>query len=184
MTTSLPSPAPPALPGLPSSLESPTSARPVVLVSACLMGVACRYDGHAKLVAEFAGPRDDVTRVPVCPEELGQLATPRAKAELRGGDGSDVLDGRARVVDERGHDVTDAFLAGAARTTSIALAVGASAAWLTERSPSCGVRVTHADGGVIDGHGVTTAALLRLGLTVRGVGDPASKGSGARTTAP
>jgi uncharacterized protein YbbK (DUF523 family) len=87
-------------------------------------------------------------------------------------------------VDERGRDVTAAFLAGAARTASIARAVGATAAWLTERSPSCGVRATHADGQVIVGPGVTAAALGRLGLAVTGVGDPAGVGSGGRTTAP
>lgn len=168
----------------PSPLDPRATAHPIVLVSACLMGVACRYDGRSKLVEGLAADAAGATLVPVCPEELGQLATPRAKAELRGGDGHAVLDGRARVVDERGCDVTDAFLAGAARTASIARAVGATAAWLTERSPSCGVTATHADGRVIGGPGATAAALLRLGLEVTGIGDPAGEGSSARTTAP
>ncbi len=156
----------------------------MVLVSACLMGVACRYDGRSKPSSDVAVAGAPLTLVPVCPEELGNLATPRAKAELRGGDGHAVLEGRARVIDERGQDVTDAFLAGAARAVSVARAVGATAAWLTERSPSCGVAATHADGRVIDGPGVAAAALARAGLRVTGIGDPAGNGSSGRTTVP
>lgn len=148
------------------------------------MGVACRYDGRSKPSSGLAKAGVDATLVPICPEELGNLATPRPKAELRGGDGHAVLDGRARVIDERGLDVTAAFLAGAARAVSVAKAVGASAAWLTERSPSCGVRATHANGRVIDGPGVAAAALARQGIAVTGIGDPAGTGSSGRMTVP
>jgi uncharacterized protein YbbK (DUF523 family) len=112
------------------------------------------------------------------------LGTPRPRAELRGGGGNDVVDGRARVMDARGRDVTEAFLGGAARATSIARAVGATEAWLTERSPSCGVEATHADGAVVAGPGVTAAALARAGLRVVGLDASDPIRSIARTTSP
>jgi len=148
-----------------------------VLVSACLLGVRCRHDGRDRpdesLRAEAA--RSGVVLVPVCPEELGGLGTPRPAAELRGGDGRAVLDGRARVVTFEGRDVTAEFVAGARRAAAIAHAVGATEAWLTERSPSCGTRGTHVDGQLVPGSGVASAALSRAGLSVRGIGDPTKR---------
>ncbi len=139
-------------------------------VSACLLGVACRYDGRSKpapaveawvRAAEAAGQ----TVVAVCPEELGELGTPRPGAHLVGGDGAAVLDGRARVLREAdGGDVTEAFLAGAARAA--ALLEGASAAVLKARSPSCGCGQTTIEGAVAPGDGVLAALLRRRGLAL------------------
>jgi uncharacterized protein YbbK (DUF523 family) len=116
-----------------------------------------------------------VVLVPACPEELGGLGTPRPSAELVGGDGDAVLDERARVVDERGRDVTAAFVEGARRALEIARVAQATEAWLTERSPSCGCRATHVDGRVVPGSGVAAALLRREGIEVRGVGDPGGR---------
>lgn len=174
-----PSPAPAPVPRPPEAAEGR-----VVLVSACLLGVACRYDGRAKPLEGLARATPGLTLVPICPEELGALRTPRPRAELRDGDGRDVLDGRASVVDEHGRDVTAPFLKGAARAASIARAVGATEAWLTERSPSCGVSATHADGALVAGPGVTAAALARAGLVVRGLDASDPIRSIARATAP
>jgi uncharacterized protein YbbK (DUF523 family) len=135
--------------------------------------VRCRFDGRDKRNdALRADAGADVVLVPACPEELGGLGTPRPAAELRGGDGADVLAGRAKVVDANGRDVTAAFVEGARRALAVAKAAGALEAWLTERSPSCGVRATHADGTVVARSGVAAALLAREGIEVKGVGEP------------
>lgn len=153
--------------------DTPLPPSRTALVSGCLLGVRCRHDGRDKRAEGLRDAAGEGTiLVPVCPEELGGLGTPRPAAELRGGDGHAVLLGRARVVDVNGRDVTQAFLAGARRMLALARAAGATEAWLTERSPSCGTRATHVDGDVVAGPGVAAALLAREGLLVRGVGEP------------
>ncbi|MGH7162560.1 MAG: DUF523 domain-containing protein [Planctomycetota bacterium] len=138
-----------------------------VLVSACLLGRACRFDGKDKrtpaLVDALAG--SGAIAVPFCPEEAGGLSTPRAPCLLDGGDGEDVLEGRARVLTEGGDDVTESFLSGARQATAKALDEGCRVAYLKERSPSCGCAQIHAKGGVRPGCGVTTALLRRAGIS-------------------
>lgn len=140
------------------------------LVSACLLGHACRYDGNSKpspnvqaQVAAWRACGDDV--VAVCPEELGGLGTPRPAAELRGGDGHAVLEGRAtvqRIVDDG--DVTQAFVRGAMLAADAA--PQAVSAVLKARSPSCGCGVTEIDGQKSNGDGVFAAVLRRRGTAV------------------
>ncbi|MFI1827021.1 DUF523 domain-containing protein [Streptomyces sp. NPDC020412] len=141
-----------------------------ILVSACLQGVPCRFDGRDKAapeVVEAIGGRDVVA---FCPEVAGGLETPRRPAELVGGDGHAVLDGRARVVDDAGRDVTGAFVAGARRALEAARRAGCEEALLMPRSPSCGRGVVY-DGGfsgrLTEGDGVTAALLGRHGIEVR-----------------
>lgn len=138
-------------------------------MSACLAGRACRFDGSAN-------PDDEVGRlvaegraVLVCPEVDGGLGTPRPPAEIVGGDGEDVLSGKARVVTRGGVDVTDAYVAGAHRALDAAREAGARTAVLKSRSPSCG------KGGIYDGSfsrslragdGVTAALLRAHGIDV------------------
>lgn len=106
-----------------------------------------------------------MTVVAVCPEEAGGLGTPRPPAELRGGDGSAALDGRAGVFRKLdGVEVTEAFLRGAAACAD--RADRASLAVLKARSPSCGCGETWIDGAVQPGDGVFAALLRRRGLTV------------------
>lgn len=140
----------------------------VWIVSACLLGERCRYDGDT--ANEGARRRLDVLAgdavVPVCPEVAGGLPTPRVPAHLVGGDGADVLDGRARVVDDAGRDVSDAFLRGAGVALEAARVHGATHACLKARSPSCGCGRIYREHGLADGDGVTAAALKRAGLTV------------------
>lgn len=140
-----------------------------VLVSACLAGVPCRYDGAALpddgVLALVAAGR----AVPVCAEVTAGLPTPRAAAELVGGDGHDVLDGRARVLTAQGEDCTEAFLRGAELVTADAVARGVTQAVLQARSPSCGAGVVHDGtfaGRLVDGDGVLAAALRRAGVGV------------------
>ncbi|MCA1838085.1 MAG: DUF523 domain-containing protein, partial [Actinobacteria bacterium] len=113
------------------------SEKPVI-VSACLAGRKCRFDGKAN-------PDDEVGRlvaegraILVCPEVDGGLGTPRPPAEIVGGDGRDVIGGSARVVTNAGEDVTAAYLAGAIRALEAARSAGAKEAILKARSPSCG----------------------------------------------
>jgi uncharacterized protein YbbK (DUF523 family) len=137
-----------------------------VLVSACLLGRACRFDGKDKLVKELldALRAERTEAVPFCPEEAGGLGTPRPAARIVGGDGEAVLDGQARVVDDRGADVTAAFLDGARQALDQARLHGCAVAYLKERSPSCGCAQVHTDKGVARGCGVTTALLRRGGV--------------------
>jgi uncharacterized protein YbbK (DUF523 family) len=140
-----------------------------VLVSACLAGRACRFDGSAN-------PDDEVARlvaqgraVLVCPEVDGGLGTPRPAAEISGGDGKDVLEGAARVVTRRGEDVTDAYVKGARRALRAAQESGARTAILKARSPSCGKGAVY-DGSfsrtLEEGDGVTAALLRENGIDV------------------
>lgn len=140
------------------------------IVSACLIGVACRYDGRSKPSVSVAGQIDRWRAqgdgvVAVCPEELAELGTPRPAAELRGGDGSAVLAGHASVVRcSDGVDLTAAFVAGAVRAAE--LGQGAHSAVLKARSPSCGCGQTSMDGEIRTGDGVFAALLRQRGVQV------------------
>jgi uncharacterized protein YbbK (DUF523 family) len=136
-----------------------------VLISACLTGRACRYDGRdarqTSLVDALGERSDDI--VAFCPEEAAGLGTPRPAARLHGGDGEAVVDGRARVITDKG-DATDAFLDGARQAVEYATRHGCTVAYLKERSPSCGCAVVHTDDGLTRGCGVTAALLRRAGI--------------------
>lgn len=139
------------------------------LVSACLIGVNCNFKAenwlNPKLLEEFKKGE----LFPVCPEVLGGLSVPRIPAEIQNGDGADVLCGKAKVVNERGVDVTEQFVKGAQETLKIAKAVDAKEALLIEKSPSCGCGKIF-DGTFsekfINGDGVTAALLKRNGIRV------------------
>jgi len=138
----------------------------IVLVSACLLGVNCRYDGsHAYCPEVF----DELWRshfIPVCPEQLGGLPTPRTPANIEGGDGRDVLRGRAKVINRGGEDVTAAFLKGAQETLLIAQLVRAKKAILRNHSPSCGCQAVYQGKKLVKGAGVTAALLAESSLEV------------------
>ncbi len=104
------------------------------LVSACLLGIMCRYDGR-----KLRKPRlFDPDFIPVCPEQLGGLPTPRFRSMIQGGTGEDVLKGKARVLDEERQDVTEYFLRGAAEVRRIVKMYRIKKAYLKKWSPSCG----------------------------------------------
>ena len=134
-----------------------------VLVSACLLGVACRYDGASK------GLPDSVLRelmarhvlVPACPEQLGGLPTPRLPSERIG----------AQVVMKDGTDVTAAYRRGAEEALRLARLFGCRRAVLKERSPSCGSGTIYDgsfSGRLAGGDGVTAALLRENGIAVCG----------------
>jgi uncharacterized protein YbbK (DUF523 family) len=141
-----------------------------ILVSRCLLGHRVRYDGGA------SGPFDQLQQwhdegriVPLCPEVAGGLPTPRAAAEIPGGQGAQVLDGDAAVITTDGEDVTVQFLSGAHQALDLVREHGIRIAVLKANSPSCGNLLTY-DGtfsGVkVPGEGVTAALLKRQGVRV------------------
>lgn len=85
----------------------------MIVISACLGGIACRYDGNDNLVSKIEELLQKEDTVLICPEVLGGLPTPRPSAEIIGGNGDDVLDGKAKVMTKDGEDVTEAFVNGA-----------------------------------------------------------------------
>jgi uncharacterized protein YbbK (DUF523 family) len=164
--------------------------KPALLISACLLGVACNHEGRGSPRAIVDELAKHYRLVPVCPEVLGGLPTPRAAAELQGGDGADVVagNGAARVVDIEGVDVTAAYRRGAEAAVAVAKGVGAQRAVLKARSPSCGSSAVY-DGTfsrrLLPGRGVTAAALAAAGLEVGSEEDaaaaaPPAEGDGRR----
>ncbi len=132
---------------------------PMILVSACLAGVNCRMDGGNKLVPEIKELVEAGRAIPVCPEVLGGLPTPRQPSERRG----------ESVCARTGEDVTAAFVRGAERALEICMKNGCTAAVMKSKSPSCGYRVIHNgrfDGGLTEGNGVFTQMLLDAGIPV------------------
>jgi uncharacterized protein YbbK (DUF523 family) len=141
-----------------------------ILVSRCLLGHRVRYDGGA------SGPFDQLQLwldegrvVPLCPEVAGGLPTPRAAAEIPGGQGAQVLEGEASVMTAEGEDVSTQFLSGAYQALELVQQHGIRIAILKANSPSCGNLLTY-DGtfsGVkVSGEGVTAALLKRNGVQV------------------
>jgi uncharacterized protein YbbK (DUF523 family) len=142
-----------------------------ILVSACLLGQPVRFDGTGRRSddALFEGWRSEGRLVPFCPEVRGGLPVPRPPAEISGGFGDDVLDGRAKVVTNDGADVTGNFVVGAWQALEQARACHARIAILKEGSPSCGSLRVHDGtftGRKVPGEGVTTALLERHGIAV------------------
>jgi uncharacterized protein YbbK (DUF523 family) len=156
-------------------LRRPTAVDPLrVLVSGCLAGWPCGVAGDDYGLGAVLG---DLLRLPTlralpfCPEQHS-LGTPRTLPDLHGGDGVDVWAGRARVLDERGADLTEAMKAGAAAMRAFAEAEGAELALLTDASAACGSCVLSDGCRLVPdrrhqlGVGVATAALLDAGLPV------------------
>ncbi|MBR7094686.1 MAG: DUF523 domain-containing protein [Clostridia bacterium] len=132
----------------------------VYLISACLLGEACRYDGQSKPIPPaIAALAAEHTLIPVCPEVLGGLPTPRPPAERQG----------ERIVTCEGGDVTDAYRRGAEEVLRLCRLHGAAGVILKNMSPSCGTRGIY-DGSFTrtrtEGLGVTAALLLAEGIAI------------------
>ena len=143
--------------------------QPKILVSACLIGKPCRYNGRDSRNEEIYRLYERGEALPVCPEEESGLPTPRPAAEIVWGTGEDVLNGRARVLTTEGEDVTAYFLHGAQHAADLADTHKVVAAVLKTNSPSCGCgRIYDGtfSGTVMDGDGVTAALLKRKGVRV------------------
>lgn len=136
---------------------APTSPR--YLISACLCGICCRYDGSCYNIDRFMRLTEQGLALPVCPEMLGGLPVPRPASERMNG----------RVLGRDGGDLTEAFQAGAQRTLELAFKYQIRSVIFKERSPSCGCNTIFDgsfSGSLIPGEGVTTALLREYGITV------------------
>ncbi|MDY7018663.1 MAG: DUF523 domain-containing protein [Chloroflexota bacterium] len=135
------------------------------LISACLLGIECTWNSTAKYKNERAIQvlKDEIL-IPVCPEQLGGLRTPRPPQEIQGGTGEDVLNGKCKVKNIEGEDVTREFIRGAEETLRIAKLFNIKEFIGKSKSPSCGYGQIY-DGtfsrSLVDGDGVTTALLNR-----------------------
>lgn len=132
-----------------------------ILVSACLLGAACRYDGGSRPNDAVWALAERYRLIPVCPEVMGGLPIPREPSEIVGD----------RVLSRTGKNVTAEYRRGAERTLSLARKFGCRAALLKEKSPSCGTGTIHNgkfDGGLIDGYGIAARLLRENGIAVFG----------------
>ena len=129
--------------------------------SACLLGFRCRYDGRTSPDETLMKRAAKEVAIPICPEELGGLPTPRARSRIQGGDGFDVLRGRARVLDDAGNDVTGAFVTGALEALRQIKANRVRTCFMKDKSPSCGL-----GGGPGSGSPIGVAAALLVGQGV------------------
>ncbi|MCR5808899.1 MAG: DUF523 domain-containing protein [Clostridiales bacterium] len=140
----------------------------MLIVSKCLTGECCRYDGRSTPDEEIIALVKAGKAIAVCPEQLGGLPTPRTPAELTAS-GEAVLRGRGAAVTRDGRDVTAAFIAGANEALRIAKEAGAERAILKAKSPSCGHGLIYDgsfNGRLTCGSGVTAALFIGNGVAV------------------
>jgi uncharacterized protein YbbK (DUF523 family) len=146
-----------------------TPSKSLVLVSACLAGAPCRYDGKACPVARVQKLLAKGEAIALCPEQLAGLPTPRGSHEIVQG-----RDNERRVLARNGEDATAAYRLGAERTLTVCRALGITHAILKSRSPSCGCGHIYDgsfSGRVTEGEGLTAALLRANGLTIESEGD-------------
>ncbi len=134
------------------------------IISACLAGINCRYDGKNSGIVELEKLVKDGKAIALCPEVLGGLSIPRVSCEI-------ILDdkGQKRVKTKDGNDVTDRFIDGAQKTLDIARILGTKVAILKSKSPSCGIGQVYDgtfSGNLIEGNGFTAELLIKNGVEV------------------
>lgn len=142
---------------------------PKYLISACLVGENVRYDGQNCLQQKLRQLVIEQRAVIICPEVSGGLSTPRLAAEIVGGNGKDVLCGKAKVLDSAGNDVSNAFIQGAYKALQLAQKHQITHVILKANSPSCGSELIYDgsfSGNKIQGNGVTSALLKQHGFKV------------------
>jgi uncharacterized protein YbbK (DUF523 family) len=144
----------------------------ILIVSACLVGINCKYNGGNNRCEILVEAFKKGKIIPLCPEQLGGLSTPRPPAKISGKDGKDVLNGMGKVLTVEGEqkDVTENFLKGAYETLYVAelLRDRVVACILKERSPSCGVKKIYKfeTNELKEGMGVTAALLNKKGFKI------------------
>lgn len=132
-----------------------------IIVSACLLGVSCRYDGNSKPNEKIIDLKEKYNLIPICPEIMGGLPTPRMSAEIKDG----------RVKTENGIDVTEEYKKGADEALKLASLFGCKKAILKENSPSCGCgKIYNGEftRTIKDGNGITAELFIKNGIDVFG----------------
>ena len=142
-----------------------------IVVSGCLLGINCTFSGENRRNEKTIELMKKHTLIPICPEQLGGLPTPRAPQIIEAGSGEDVLDGNSRVINRDGKVDTQSFIRGAEEALQIAKLVNAKIAILKERSPSCGVNkiynhLNKEEDNLVRGKGVAAALLQRNGMQI------------------
>lgn len=141
----------------------------IILVSACLCGVNCKYNGLNNLKEPILKLVREGNAMLVCPEQLGGLETPRPPSEIVNGTGKEVLIGNSKVLSNKGIDVSKQFIKGANEVLNLAKLTNANLVILKAKSPSCGIGKIY-DGtfnGILkEGNGVTAELLIQNGFKV------------------
>ena len=135
----------------------------MIFVSACLVGINCKYSGGNNYNEKVFNLVKEGKAIPICPEQLGGLQTPRNPAEIR------VINGAEYVIDKDGNDVTEQFRKGAEEVISLAKKIDVKKIILQPRSPSCGVRKIYSgnfDGKLIDGNGILAKLCMKNNIEV------------------
>lgn len=141
----------------------------MIIVSACLCGINCKYSGGNNLDEKVLKMFKEGKAIPVCPEQLGGLTTPRLPQEIVSGSGEDVLVNKAKVISIDGINRTNEYIKGAQEVLKIAKSCNADLAILKADSPSCGTYEIYDgtfSGRKINGSGVTAALLKQNGIKV------------------
>ncbi len=136
------------------------------LISACLCGIPCRYDGKSAKDEKMEKLVRSGQAIAFCPEVLGGLSIPRDSAEIIRGEGKDVIDGTASVISRKGEDLSPFFLHGAVASLNVARKFKIRKVWMKNNSPSCGCGWIKRNGRGVKGDGVTTALFKRAGVKV------------------
>ena len=141
----------------------------MIAVSGCVIGINCRYDGGSQSREEVLERIKMEDYIVLCPEVDAGMSTPRSPSEIVGGDGYDVLEGKAKIISKEGEDVTDYFVRGAYMALDRCKEHGVTDVYLKENSPSCGSNCiydgTHS-GNIVKGIGVCAALLKKNGYNV------------------
>jgi len=139
-----------------------------LLISGCLAGLSCRYDGGSKPHPHLDDLRKDYDLIPVCPEQAGGLSTPRIPNELQDS-AAEILFGRGKVKNQAGEDCTEQFILGATETLKVVRLLEIKKALLKDGSPSCGKNRVYDgtfSGKSITGRGITAEKLHDEGVDI------------------
>lgn len=135
----------------------------MILVSACLVGINCKYSGGNNYNQKIFDLVKEGKAIPICPEQLGGLNTPRKPVELK------VINGKRYAIDNEGNDLTENFGRGALEVLNLAKNLNINKAILQPRSPSCGVNKIYSgnfDNKLVDGNGILAELLKKNGIDV------------------
>lgn len=140
----------------------------MILISACLVGINCKYNGKNNYNEKAVKLLKRGQAIPICPEQLGGLPTPRTPSEIK------IIEGKSHVIDKEGNNRTEQFYKGAEEVLNLAKKLNIKTAILQSRSPSCGVGKIYNgnfESKLIDGNGVLAQLLIDNGISVIDIED-------------